>query len=205
MESVAFFSVTFLCIVHRSSEIFSMHYAFEEYRCEGDIRIDGETEVFVTYSGGKIDSLCYVMGIMGRDAQNLKRYRLCLETLVYSDPDCELLVGLISSDPQEYNCTPPTRVCYGQDKNLRIHIEPITADVLSRNASFVFKVNAFETENKMTLITYIMGGGGGGLVLVVLLITGIKIYRSRQQTLAQKNTGETETDVCENSIYDFNL
>ncbi|XP_052678041.1 uncharacterized protein LOC128159042 isoform X1 [Crassostrea angulata] len=207
MESVAFFSVTFLCIVHRSSEIFSMHYSFEEYRCEGDIRIDGETEVFVTYSGGKIDSLCYVMGIMGRDAQNLKRYRLCLETLVYSDPDCELLVGLISSDPQEYNCThaPPTRVCYGQDKNLRIHIEPITADVLSRNASFVFKVNAFETENKMTLITYIMGGGGGGLVLVVLLITGIKIYRSRQQTQAQKNTGETETDVCENSIYDFNL
>lgn len=74
--------------------------SFEEYRCEGDIRIDGETEVFVTYSGGKIDSLCYVMGIMGRDAQNLKRYRLCLETLVYSDPDCELLVGLISSDPQ---------------------------------------------------------------------------------------------------------
>lgn len=74
--------------------------SFEEYRCEGDIRIDGETEVFVTYSGGKIDSLCYVMGIMGRDAQNLKRYRLCLETLVYSDPDCELLVGLIGSDPQ---------------------------------------------------------------------------------------------------------
>lgn len=37
---------------------------------------------------------------MGRDAQNLKRYRLCLETLVYTDPDCELLVGLIGSDPQ---------------------------------------------------------------------------------------------------------
>uniref|UniRef100_K1RMJ1 Uncharacterized protein n=1 Tax=Magallana gigas TaxID=29159 RepID=K1RMJ1_MAGGI len=131
--------------------------SFEEYRCEGDIRIDGETEVFVTYSGGKIDSLCYVMGIMGRDAQNLKRYRLCLETLVYSDPDCELLVGLISSDPQ---------------------------------------VHVFIVE--MTLITYIMGGGGGGLVLVVLLITGIKIYRSRQQTPAQNNTGET--GECEGTM-----
>lgn len=40
---------------------------FEEYRCEGDIWIDGEIEVFVMYSGGKIDFLCYVMGIMGRD------------------------------------------------------------------------------------------------------------------------------------------
>lgn len=75
-----FVSESFVFIHHLDS--------FEEYRCEGDIRIDGETEVFVTYSGGKIDSLCYVMGIMGRDAQNLKRYRLCLQTLVYSDPDC---------------------------------------------------------------------------------------------------------------------
>uniref|UniRef100_A0A8W8M301 C1q domain-containing protein n=1 Tax=Magallana gigas TaxID=29159 RepID=A0A8W8M301_MAGGI len=83
-------------------------HSFEEYRCEGDIRIDGETEVFVTYSGGKIDSLCYVMRIMGRDAQNLKRYRLCLETLVYSDPDCELLVGLIGSDPQKSATDPST-------------------------------------------------------------------------------------------------
>lgn len=43
----------------------------------------------------------------------------------------------------------------------------------------------------MVLITYIMAGCGGGLVLVVLLITGIKIYRSRQQTPAMGNTGET--------------
>lgn len=85
-------SVSLLYLHHSDS--------FEEYRCEGDIRIDGDTEVFVTYSGGKIDSLCYAMTIMGRDAQNLKRYRLCLETLVYTDPDCELSVGLISSDPQ---------------------------------------------------------------------------------------------------------
>lgn len=44
---------------------------------------------------------------------------------------------------------------------------------------------------EMVLITYIMAGCGGGLVLVVLLITGIKIYRSRQQTPAMGNTGET--------------
>ena len=74
--------------------------SLEEYRCEGNIRINEDMEVLFSYNGGQIDSLCHAMTIIGRDAQNMKQYQLCLETLRYSDPDCEILTGLVSANSQ---------------------------------------------------------------------------------------------------------
>lgn len=71
--------------------------SFEENTCSGDIRIDEKTEVLVTYTGGRIDSLCSIFRFIGRDANNINIYQICLETLKYHDPDCDILVGLISS------------------------------------------------------------------------------------------------------------
>ena len=74
--------------------------SLEEYRCEGNIRINEDMEVLFSYNEGQIDSLCHAMTIIGRDAQNMKQYQLCLETLRYSDPDCEILTGLVSANSQ---------------------------------------------------------------------------------------------------------
>jgi hypothetical protein len=71
--------------------------SFEGNTCSGDVRIDENTEVLLTFNGGKIDELCSAFRFIGRDNNNLKIYQICLETLKYYDPDCDILVALIHS------------------------------------------------------------------------------------------------------------
>ncbi|XP_078341259.1 uncharacterized protein LOC111106512 isoform X2 [Crassostrea virginica] len=194
------FCLISLCVIQFSDEINVLKYSLEEYRCEGNIRINEDMEVLFSYNGGQIDSLCHAMTIIGRDAQNMKQYQLCLKTLRYSDPDCEILTGLVSANSQEYNCThvPPTKICFPQNRNLRVLIEAIDLEKQSRNTSFLFKVSAFVTRNRMTLIINISAGSAAGLVLFIIVVMVIRICKRR---LKQPETQKTdETEVYENSI-----
>ncbi|XP_062601239.1 uncharacterized protein LOC134262936 [Saccostrea cucullata] len=138
------------------------------------------------------------MNFLGRDSKNLKVYQICMETIRYHDPDCAILVGLTSSSKfaRDFNCShsPPTAVCY--DHSLKIHMEPISMEKSSRNSSFLFKVVAHLTADKMELIWTLLAASGGSLVLIIIIIVSVRQIQNRLQNTKKKEVYETESIVA---------
>uniref|UniRef100_A0A8W8LNP5 CUB domain-containing protein n=1 Tax=Magallana gigas TaxID=29159 RepID=A0A8W8LNP5_MAGGI len=160
-------------------------YIFPEDICVYDnittsFGIDADNSLNLEYKGQQLPDDCSFLTIKGNYKGIHDKRVLCVEPLVFVDPNCAVSITftMLSSQQLIYSCNSTKEFCSGEDRTLTVSVRAVPGHAAS---SFCLKVyNKLSQESEKNVVTYILVSIAV-LALVCLIGLGIGRYRRNQQ------------------------
>lgn len=164
-------------------------YIFPEDICVYDntptgFGIDADNSLNLEYKGQQLPDDCSFLTIKGTYKGIHDKRVLCVEPLVFVDPNCAVSITFTMSSSQQliYNCNSTKEFCSGEDRTLTVSVRAVPGHTA---ASFRLKVynklsQKYSSPSEKNVVTYILVSIAV-LALVCLIGLGIGRYRRNQQ------------------------
>lgn len=164
-------------------------YIFPEDICVYDniptsFGIDADNSLNLEYKGQQLPDDCSFLTIKGSYKDIHDKRVLCVEPLVFVDPNCAVSITftMLSSQQLTYSCNSTKEFCSGEDRTLTVRVRAVPGHAAS---SFRLKVynklsQKYSSPSEKNVVTYILISIAV-LALVCLIGLGIGRYRRNQQ------------------------